>query len=94
MNSGKIEEIKKELMHYLKDFSRNKTAYDKQTLQEIDATTQEHLQEAYEGLEAGFVDIILEIHTLREQITETKEEIISDGLISSYKHRFGQIDLL
>ena len=33
------EEIKNELMNYLKDFSRERKAYDKQTLPEIDATT-------------------------------------------------------
>ena len=73
------EEIKKELMNYLKDFSRNRKAYNKQTLQEIDATTKEYMRGDYEELEVGFVDGLFEMYKLRERIAKTKEEIISDG---------------
>ena len=37
----------------------------------------------------GFVDGLFKMYKLRELIAKTKEEIISDGLISSYKHRLG-----
>ena len=47
------------------------------------------MREDYEELEVGFVDGFFEMYKLRERIAKTKEEIISDGLISSYKHRFG-----
>ena len=73
----------------LEDFSRNKKAYDKQTVQEVDATTREYMQEDYEELEVGFVDDLFELYKLRERITKKKEEIISNGLLATYKHRCG-----
>ena len=46
--------VKEELMNYLKDVSRNKKAYDKHTVQELDATTSNYLREDYEELEVDF----------------------------------------
>ena len=82
-------EIKKELMNYLKDFSRNKMAYDKQTMQQVEVTTKEYLRGNYEELEVGFVDGLFELYKLRELIAKTKGEILSEGLTTTYKHKFG-----
>ena len=57
-------------------------------MQEFDASTKEYLQGDYKELEVGFVDGLFEMYKLRKLIAKTKEEILSDGLISSYKHRF------
>ena len=40
--------VKKEFMDYLKDFSRNKKTYDKQTVHEVDATTSNYMRGDYE----------------------------------------------
>ena len=40
-------------------------------------------------LEVGFIDGLFELYKLRELIAKTKEEIISNDLLSTYKHRFG-----
>jgi len=56
-------------------------------MQEVDASTKEYLGGDYKELEVGFVSLF-EIYKLRKLIAKTKEEILSDGLISSYKHRF------
>ena len=37
----------------------------------------------------GFVDGLFELYKLRELISKSKEEILSNGLLSTYKHRFG-----
>ena len=42
-----------------------------------------------EELEVCFVDGLFEMYKLRELIAKTKEEILSNGLLSTYKHRFG-----
>ena len=39
----------------------------------------------------GSVDGLVEMYKLREQISKTKEEIISDGITSTYKHKLGPI---
>ena len=83
------EEIRKELMNYLKEFSRNKRAYDKQTMQQVDATTKEYLRGEYEEIEVGFVDGLFELYKLRENISKTKAEIMSEGFTSSYKQKYG-----
>ena len=56
-------------------------------MQEVDASTKEYLRGDYKELEVGFVSLF-EMYKLRKLIAKTKEEILSDCLISSYKHRF------
>ena len=71
----KNEDIEKELMNYLKDFPRNRKAYDKQALPGIDDPTEEYLRGDYEELEVGFVDGLFAIYKLRERTAKTKEEL-------------------
>ena len=73
----------------LEDFSRNKKAYDKQTVQKCDVTTSKYMQGDYEELEVGFIDGLFKRYKLRELIAKMKEGIISNGVLSTYKHRFG-----
>ena len=83
------EDIKKELMSYLKEFSRNDKAYNKQTNKEVEVSTKAYLRGDFEDIEVGFVDGLFEMYKLRELIAKTKADIISDGTASSYKHKFG-----
>ena len=83
------EDIKKELMSYLKEFSRNDKAYNKQTNKEVEESTKSYLRGDFEDIEVGFVDGLFEMYKLRELIAKTKAEIISDGMASNYKHKFG-----
>ena len=39
--------------------------------------------------EVGFVDGLFEMYKLRELIALTKAKIISEGVTSMYKHKFG-----
>ena len=57
-------------------------------MQEVGASTKEYLRGDYKELEVSFVDGLFKMYKLRKLIAKTKEEILSDGLISSYKHRF------
>ena len=63
----------KEFMKYLK----NKKAYDKQTLHEVDVTTSNYIKGDHEEVEAGFVDGLFALYKLRELILKSKEEILS-----------------
>ena len=74
------EDIKKELMSYLKEFSRNSKAYNKQTSKEVEESTKSYLRGDFEDIEVGFVDGLFEMCKLRELIAKTKAEIISDGM--------------
>ena len=67
-------------MSYLKDFSRNSKAYDKQTNKEVEESTKSYLRGDFEDIEVGFVDGLAEMYKLREQIAKTKADIISDGI--------------
>ena len=49
------EDIKRELMSYLKEFSRNSKAYDKQTSKEVEESTKSHLRGDFEDIEVSFV---------------------------------------
>ena len=48
-----------------------------------------YLRGDFEDIEVGFVDGLFEMYKLRELIAKTKAEIISDGMASNYKHKFG-----
>ena len=61
-------------MNYLKYFSRNRKAYDKQTLPEIHAPTKEYLRGDCEELEVGFVNGLFEMYKLRERLAKTKKK--------------------
>ena len=76
-------------MSYLKEFSRNSKAYDKQTSKEVEESTKSYLRGDFEKIEVDFVDGLFEMCKLRELIAKTKAEIISDGMASTYKHKFG-----
>ena len=76
-------------MNHLKEFSRNKKAYDKQTSKEVAESTKNYLRGDFENIEVGFVDGLMEMYKLREVIAKTKAEIISGGFASTYKHKFG-----
>ena len=67
--------IKKEFMHFLKDFSKNKKAYTKQTLLEVDVVTEEVFRWENEDIEVGFVNGLFELYKLRKLISTTKGEI-------------------
>ena len=41
-------------MDFLKEFSRNKKAYDKQTMPEVDQTTKEYMRGEFEEFRSGF----------------------------------------
>ena len=81
--------IKKEFIDFLKAFSRNKQAYTKQTLREVDIYAEECFRGENELIEVGFVDGLFEMYKLREAIAKAKAEILSNELMSSYTHRFG-----
>ena len=76
-------------MEYLKEFLKNKKAYNKQTLHEVDVTTGSDIKGDFEEVEVGFIDSLFEIYKVRELILKAKEEILSNEMISSCNHRFG-----
>ena len=60
--------IKKEFMEYLKEFSKNKKTYDKQTIHREDVTTSNYMRGDYEEIEVGVVDGLFELYSLRPEI--------------------------
>ena len=83
------EDIKKELMSQLKEFSRNTEVHTKQTNKELEESTKAYLRGEFDTIEVGFVDGLLEMYKLRELIAKTKADIVADGMTDSYKHKFG-----
>ena len=76
-------------MEFLKEFSKNKNAYNKQTLHEVDGTASNYMKGDFEEIEVGFVDGLFEMCKLRELSSKANEEILSNEMISSYNDRFG-----
>ena len=46
-------------MEYLKEISKNKKAYDKQTIHEIDVTTSTYIRGDYEEVKVGLLTVSL-----------------------------------
>ena len=60
------EDIKKELMNYLKEFSRNSKAYDQQT-RKVEDSTKSYRKGDFKEIGVGFVDGLFELYKLRSE---------------------------
>jgi len=69
------EDIKKELMSYLKEFSRNPKVYDKQTSKEVEESTKSNLRGDFDIIEVGFVDGLFEMKYSGSSLQKQKQRL-------------------
>ena len=84
------EEIRSAFMEYLAVWSKNPAVYILEGYYDQDSNKRKVKESSNEeAIEVGFVDGLLEMYKLRDEIRKARSEIISESVMSSYNHKFG-----